>query len=652
MRVDDIQKIAVIGAGEMGHGLAELAALHGFQVGLHDVEEKFLKRGLERIEWSLKKLEKREKLKEKPDQILKRILPSTDLRKVVSESQFVIEAAPEDIELKRKIFRSLDQYAPKNAILASNTSGLSITAMGRATKRAGQVVGMHFFNPPVIMELVEVVKGEDTEQETIELTKDLSRKLGKTPIVCRKDIPGFITTRIIFHYMNEAAWIHHEENIRKEAIDGAMKFKVGFPMGPFELADQVGIDLLVFAQEKQGLPVPPPFKERVEGGKFGKKSGEGFYDYKGEAKPVIRPEDGKEFDPIRILAPTLNEAALLVEMEIAPPEEVDLAMRLGTAFPEGPLALADSVGIDRLVDELRTSKRHKPAGIFLKMVEEGNLGEKTGQGFYGHEAGEVMEFKTIILEKDPSSMRATLTLNRPEVHNAITPEMVEEISSALRSLEADNEVRCLILKGAGERAFCAGADVTAFTGVDKAHIAWAFTKRTNDVFKQLEDFPKPTVAAIRGYTFGGGLELAIACDFRIATKGSKIGATETSLGLIPGAGATQRLARLVGLGRAKEMVFLAKRLAGTEAEAMGLVHRVVEEDEFQEAVDELSKKLAKGPPIAYRLAKKLLNYSAQGLGEAGLDMEALAFSVVTSTEDIFEGLGAFLSKKEPEFKGK
>ncbi len=168
----------------------------------------------------------------------------------------------------------------------------------------------------------------------------------------------------------------------------------------------------------------------------------------------------------------------------------------------------------------------------------------------------------------------------------------------------------------------------------------------------MADFPKPTVAAIQGYTFGGGLEIAIACDFRIATTGSRIGATETALGLIPGAGATQRLAKLVGLGRAKEMVFLAKRLNGAEAEAMGVVNRAVEDDEFETAVDELSLKLAKGPPIAYRLAKRLLNYSAQGLGEAGLDMEALAFSVVTSTEDIFEGLGAFLSKKEPEFKGK
>ncbi len=651
MKADEVEKIAVIGAGEMGHGLAELAALHGFKVGLHDVKDEFIERGLERIRWSLSKLEEKGKLKETKERILDRIKTTTDLKVAAKDADLVIEAVPEDLELKKQVFAKLDKYAPPEAVLASNTSGLSITVMGKATKRPEKVVGMHFFNPPIIMELVEVVKSEDTGDDALELAQEISKRLGKTPILCRKDVPGFITTRVIFHYMNEAAWIHHEEGIAKEAIDSAMKFQVGFPMGPFELADQVGIDLMVYAQETQGIPVPPPFKERVEKGKLGRKSGEGFYDYRGEAKPVIRPEDGKDFTSLRVLAPVINEAAQLVQMKIASPEEIDLAMRLGTAFPKGPLALADEIGVQAVVEELKASKRHEPAEILVKMVEENKLGRKTGEGFYRHEGIEMAEYEAILVERDPTSMRATLVLNRPERHNTLTPEMVEEISSALSVLEEASDVRCLILKGAGEKAFCAGADVTAFTGVDKAHKAWAFTKRTHGIFKQLEDFPKPTVAAIHGYTFGGGLELALACDFRISTKESKLGLTETSLGLIPGAGGTQRLARIVGLGRAKEMIFLAKRISGEEAAEIGLVNRAVEDDEFDAVVDDLSGRLARGPPIAYRLAKKLLNYSSQGLGDAGLDMEALAFSVVTSTEDLFEGLSAFLSKKEPEFKG-
>jgi enoyl-CoA hydratase/3-hydroxyacyl-CoA dehydrogenase len=286
------------------------------------------------------------------------------------------------------------------------------------------------------------------------------------------------------------------------------------------------------------------------------------------------------------------------------------------------------------------------------MVKEGKLGKESGEGFFTYEGTEAMQFKTLLVEKDPETMIATLVLNRPERLNTLTSEMLDEGAQALAGLRDDPEVRCLVLRGAGERAFCAGADVTSFTGVDKAHKAWASSQQAQRVFKELEDFPKPTVAAIHGYALGGGLEIALACDFRIATKDATLGQVETSLGLIPGGGGTQRLVRLVGLGRAKELVLLAKRIDGEEAYAIGLVEQVVEPESLDEAVAELAGKLAKGPPVALRLAKMLLNQSAKGLGETGLDMEALAFSVATSTEDLFEGISAFLSKKEPKFKGK
>ncbi len=652
MKAVDVERISVIGAGEMGHGIAELAVLHGFQVTLHDIKEEFIERGLERVRWSLEKLAEKGKLDGAPRDLLKRIDTTTDLREAAKTADFVIEAVTEDLELKKKIFKELDAHAPPDAVLASNTSGLSITAMGKATNRPSQVVGMHFFNPPIIMELVEIVKGDATTDETLEATSELARRLKKTPILVRKDVPGFITTRIIFHFMNEGAWIHHEEGVPKETIDAAMKFQIGFPMGPFELADQVGIDLLVVAQEKQDLPVPPPFREMFDQGRLGKKTERGFYDYRGDAKPTLSPEDGTDFDPVRILAPIVNEAATLIEMEVAPPEEIDLAMRLGTAFPLGPLAQGDALGLDRIVEELRRSKRHEPTKILLTMVEEGKLGKQSGQGFYTYEEKAADSFNTFLLERDPKAMTATLTLNRPERLNTITPEMIEELSRALTNLEDDPDVRCLILRGAGERAFCAGADVTSFAGLDKAHKAWASTREAHRAFKQLEDFPKPTLAAIHGYALGGGLEIALACDFRIATKDATLGQVETSLGLIPGAGGTQRLTSIVGLAQAKELVFLAKRIDGTEAEAIGLVGKAVDPEAFDHAVADLAGRLARGPPVALRLAKMLLNRSAQGVGEAGLDLEALAFSVATSTEDLFEGISAFMNKKEPKFKGK
>src|SRR3990170_425151 len=283
-----VSKIAVIGAGEMGHGIAELAALNGFHVSLLDVKKEFIDRGIERVRWSLGKLvESHQITEEQADEVLHRIHGTLDVKEAAHDADVVIEAILEDLELKKTLFAQLDAAAPPHAILASNTSGLSITAMGRATKRPSKVVGMHFFNPAVLMPLIEIVKGEDTSEETVRAIQDLSKALKKTSVVCRKDVPGFITSRTIAPYMLEAAWIHHEEGIAKETIDSAMRFKVGFPMGPFELADLVGVDLMVYATEKAGIAVPPEMKALVKAGRFGKKAGEGFYSYKEGGKPKI-----------------------------------------------------------------------------------------------------------------------------------------------------------------------------------------------------------------------------------------------------------------------------------------------------------------------------------------------------------------------------
>ncbi len=648
-----VSNVAVIGAGEMGHGIAELAALRSFNVALRDIKQEYVDRGMERIRWSLGKLvEKKEITQAKADEALARIAPTVDLAKAVRDADLVIEAVFEDLDLKKKVFAKLDALAPPRAILASNTSGLSITAMGRVTKRPERVVGMHFFNPVVMMPLIEIVRGEDTGDDTVRVVEAFSRQLGKTPIVCRKDVPGFITTRTIANYMYEAAWIHDEEGVPTEVIDSAMKFQVGFPMGPFELADRVGIDLLYTAPKQQRLSVPACIEALATSGKHGQKTGEGFYDYRG-GKPAIAPELGKDFDVLRILAPVINEAARLVEWSVASPEEIDLAMRLGTAFPKGPLRLADEYGIDRVVAALEGSKRHEPVELLRTKVAAGELGVANGQGFYSYTKGaDAMAYATIAVAKDPEAMVATLTLNRPDRLNTINPEMVEEIDRALAELEADETVRCLVLTGAGEKSFSAGADVTSFGDVSKSHKVWSYSRRTQQAFRRLADFPRPTLAAINGYAFGGGCELALACDFRVAAKRAKIGLTELSLGLVPGAGGMVRAVKLLGLARAKQIVLLASRFSADEAHAIGLVNEVYENEEFPQRAKEYAAKLAKSAPIAYRLAKTVLNRAADASTDAGLEAESLAFGHTTSTEDVFEGIQALMEKREPKFKGR
>ena len=645
-------RLAVIGAGEMGHGIAELAALHGHEVAMRDVKQELLDRGMERIRWSLGKLVEKNQIRpEQRDEVLARIRVTTDLAQATRDAAIVIEAIFEDLDLKKRVFRELDRAAPKDAILASNTSALPITNMARATKRPHKVVGMHFFNPPMLMPLVEVIRADTTDDATLEAAVGLAKSLGKTVVVVKKDVPGFITTRVLGPYFEEAAWIHDTERVPIETIDAAMRFRAGFPMGPFELADQVGIDVLHHLIKNANRPVPRSVQTLIEEKKFGRKVDEGYYSYKG-GRPTLRPEMGSGFDPIRILAPMINEAAELVALDVASPAEIDEAMRLGTAFPDGPLAMADKVGVDTVLSALRDHPRSKPAAILSEMVARGDLGAKSGKGFYQHRMErEMMAQGTLLIAKDPATHVATITINRADRLNTLTPEFFEDLDRALGELRADETVRCLMITGSGDRAFSAGADLTSFTEVSKAFKVWRSSRRSQEVFLRLANFPKPTVAAINGHCFGGGLELALACDFRIAARRVRLGQTEVNLGLVPGAGGSQRLVRILGQAKAKELVMLGSRLTADEAASLGLLTKAVENEAFAAEVRGFSERLAKQAPIAIRLAKVLLNRATDTPIDASLEMEAMAFGLVTSSEDVFEGLQAFLEKREPKFKG-
>jgi len=619
---------------------------------MRDVKQELLDRGMERIRWSLGKLVEKNQIRpEQRDEVLARIRVTTDLAQATRDAAIVIEAIFEDLDLKKRVFRELDRAAPKDAILASNTSALPITNMARATKRPHKVVGMHFFNPPMLMPLVEVIRADTTDDATLEAAVGLAKSLGKTVVVVKKDVPGFITTRVLGPYFEEAAWIHDTERVPIETIDAAMRFRAGFPMGPFELADQVGIDVLHHLIKNANRPVPRSVQTLIEEKKFGRKVDEGYYSYKG-GRPTLRPEMGSGFDPIRILAPMINEAAELVALDVASPAEIDEAMRLGTAFPDGPLAMADKVGVDTVLSALRDHPRSKPAAILSEMVARGDLGAKSGKGFYQHRMErEMMAQGTLLIAKDPATHVATITINRADRLNTLTPEFFEDLDRALGELRADETVRCLMITGSGDRAFSAGADLTSFTEVSKAFKVWRSSRRSQEVFLRLANFPTPPVAAINGHCFGGGLELALACDFRIAAKRARLGQTEVNLGLVPGAGGSQRLVRILGQAKAKELVMLGSRLTADEAASLGLVTKAVENEAFSAEVRGFSERLAKQAPIAIRLAKVLLNRAIDTPIDASLEMEAMAFGLVTSSEDVFEGLQAFLEKREPKFKG-
>ena len=284
-------KVTVLGAGLMGHGIAQVAAqVGGFEVSLLDVKQDFLDRGLSMVKGSLAKFVAKGTLTQKQaDAVFAKIHPTLNLKEAVSGSDLIIEAASEDPKLKLDLFKNVSDLIEGDAVFASNTSSISITLLGGATKHPENVCGMHFFNPPQLMPLVEIVKGRKTSEETVQFVKETSKKMGKETVLCRKDSPGFIVNRILVPALNEAVFLVQEEVADPEDIDKALKLGLNWPMGPLRLLDYVGLDTTlnitqVFINEFQDSKYRPPplLREMVRAGLLGRKSGKGFYDWSGE----------------------------------------------------------------------------------------------------------------------------------------------------------------------------------------------------------------------------------------------------------------------------------------------------------------------------------------------------------------------------------
>lgn len=260
-----------------------------------------------------------------------------------------------------------------------------------------------------------------------------------------------------------------------------------------------------------------------------------------------------------------------------------------------------------------------------------------------------MEFKYIIYEKNERI--ATITLNRPEALNTFSKQVENEVLQALEDIKNDENVRVVILTGTGEKAFSAGADIKTMKGMN-ALKARELSLMGEKLCYSLENLEKPVIAAINGYALGGGLEVAMACDLRIASENARMGQTEINIGLIPGWGGTQRLTRLVGRGKAKELVLTGKMIDAKTAEQLGIINMVAPADKFRETVKQFATELAAKAPVAIKVAKALINRGADISLDSALALEREGFSVVASTEDLQEGVLAFTEKRKPTFKGK
>jgi enoyl-CoA hydratase/3-hydroxyacyl-CoA dehydrogenase len=377
----EIKNITVLGSGIMGHGIAQVSAMAGYNVVLRDIEQQFLDKAMGKIKWSLDKLVSKEKISEEQrDEIFSRIIPIVDLNDAVRHSDLVIEAVPEIMDLKKKVYAELDKVANERVIFASNTSTLPITEIADTISRPEKFIGIHFFNPPQLMKLVEVIPGQKTSDDVTNLTINFVKSVNKTPVTCRKDVPGFIVNRLFIPLVHEACYVMERQKIQQMEIDSAVKFRLGFPMGIFELADFTGLDVIhkatveMHMRDKKVILPHTSIEQLFNEKKLGQKSGEGFYKYSDDKYERIQlsEESAQKCDPTQIIANILNNAAWLVTNNASDIDEIEKAASLGLGLKKPLFDTAKEIGIKKIVEELKElSKKHgtfyEPDPLLLSM---------------------------------------------------------------------------------------------------------------------------------------------------------------------------------------------------------------------------------------------------------------------------------------------
>ena len=377
----EIKNITVLGSGIMGHGIAQVSAMAGYNVVLRDIEQKFLDKAIEKIKWSLDKLVSKEKISENErDDIFSRIKPIVDLKDAVHDCDLVIEAVPEIMDLKKKVYGELDKAAGEQVIFASNTSTLPITEIANTISRPKKFIGIHFFNPPQLMKLVEVIPGQKTSDEITNLTINFVKSVNKVPVTCRKDVPGFIVNRLFIPLVHEACYVMERQKIQKTEIDSAVKFNLGFPMGIFELADFTGLDVIhkatleMHVRDKKVILPHATIEQLFNEKKIGQKSGEGFYKYSDDKYERIQlsEELAEKCDPVQIIANILNNAAWLVTNNASDIDEIEKAANLGLGLKKPLFETANEIGMKKIVEELKKlSDKHgtfyEPDPLLLSM---------------------------------------------------------------------------------------------------------------------------------------------------------------------------------------------------------------------------------------------------------------------------------------------
>jgi enoyl-CoA hydratase/3-hydroxyacyl-CoA dehydrogenase len=664
-----VSKAAVVGGGTMGGEIAQAIAAADIPVVVKDIDQKFVDAAVEKAravtEGQLARLVKKEKLtQEQADARLAEVMglvTGTTTYEQFGDVDFVIEAVPEKMAIKQAVFQEIDAATPGHAILSSNTSSLSITEMAESTLRADKVVGFHFFYPASVMPLVEVIVGEETSQETATAAYNFAQAIKKQPIVCG-EVPGFVVNKVLMATIGEIWRAQEEQGLSLKRIDEAIAAAKVAPMGPFFLTDLLGLDTVLHVAEHleesygESFYVHGGLKQLVADGKLGAKSGgEGFFKDGEQTVPGDAEPDAEELVAM-FTCRALIESCLLVEEGVASVRDIDLGMMAGAGLDPRrgllpPFWKADVEGLDKVLERMeqleeKHGERFAPPVILKRLVAQGRLGLASGQGFYPYprpDDGEQAE--TVKLETRDGVAIAWLA-NLPM--NAVSPEVIRDLGAVWERIKAAEGVGAMVIASSVPVVFSAGADIKAFTKLDES----SGEELIHDAHALLREFGSErvaTIAAVNSIAFGGGCEVAMACDVRIAAEAAVFGQPEIKLGIIPGFGGTQRLARLVGPSKALEMNLVGDAVLSEEALELGLVNRVVPDHELFETALMWGRKLAGQAPVALGLIKSV---SHKGDLDEGIAAEKQGFASAFASEDAKEGIGAFLAKRSPRWSGR
>jgi enoyl-CoA hydratase/3-hydroxyacyl-CoA dehydrogenase len=663
-------KAAVVGAGTMGGQIAQTIAAAGIPVVLKDIDDALVEAGLTEARnvttGQLTKLVEKGKITAEQaeaqiEETLGRIDGTTSYERF-GEVDFVVEAVPEKMEIKQDVFAQLDAAVPGHAILASNTSSLSITEIGEATLRPDKVVGFHYFYPASIMPLIEIVEGEETSAETVGAAVTFAQAIRKQPITCA-EVPGFVVNRILNAGTSEIWREQEEKGLSIKKIDDGVGAAGVIPVGPYHLVNLLGLDTVLHVAEHlaesyggERFYVPKGMQKLVSEGKLGAKTGgNGFYDPEGE--PNLAGDGDPDVDQLieLLTLKTFVEACLVLEEGVATHRDIDFGLMAGAGLDPRrgllpPFMKADVEGLDVILERLeaaqeRDGERFTPPTILRRLVAQGRLGQKSGQGFYPYPQPDAEQPAEVIKLEMRGEGVAIAWLANGQM-NAISPQVVGDLAKVWGKVK-ESGVRALVIASSNPFLFSAGADIKAFTTMDEAS-GTQLINAAHALFNELGSDGVATIAAVNGLAFGGGCELAMACDVRIVARAALFGQPEIKLGIIPGFGGTQRLPRLVGVNKALEMNMIGDPILADEAFEFGLANRVVEDHELLDTSLAWARKLAGQAPLALEQIKRV---SGAGDLDAGIEAEKQAFAAVLSSADAREGIAAFLGKRAPDFKG-